>query len=115
MMQALRNLAVCNTLSVETLHGQDKPYLLVTFTRACPLTAFFPPNIMLPLFENEIECKKSSSNKVSVGIGVVIGENSSSVNAFEGGVFGVFGRLSFLDPGFLQRKLPDLILSLFGA
>jgi hypothetical protein len=76
----------------------------------CPLTAFFPPSIILPLFENESCSKKSSSIKLSVGIGVVIGENSSSVFAADGGVL---GRLPFVELGFLQRlTLPEPMLSL---
>jgi hypothetical protein len=75
------------------------------------LTAFFPPNIILPLFENESDSKNSSSIRLSVGIGVLIGVNSSGVD-FDVGVLGIFGVLLFLDPGFLHRlMLPEPTLS----
>jgi hypothetical protein len=66
---------------------------------------------MLPLFENDSDCKNSSSIRLSVGIGVLIGVNSSGVD-FDVGVLGVFGVLLLLDPGFLHRLiLPEPILS----
>jgi hypothetical protein len=70
-----------------------------------------PPNITLPLFENVRDSKNSSSMRLSVGIGVEIGVNSSGVD-FDVGVLGVFGVLLFLDPDFLHRLiLPEPILS----
>jgi hypothetical protein len=64
---------------------------------------------MLPLFENVIPSRKSSSIKLSVGIGVLIGENSSCV----GLDVSVLGILLFLKLGLLHRLiLPDGILSL---
>jgi hypothetical protein len=67
---------------------------------------------MLPLFENDILSRKLSSSKLSVGIGVVIGEKSSvetDVNLF----VGVLGLLLFLEPGILQlRRLSELRLPL---
>ena len=66
---------------------------------------------MLPLFENDSDSKNSSSIRLSVGIGVLIGVNSSGVD-FDVGVLGVFGVLLFLEPGFLHRlMLPEPILS----
>lgn len=80
--------------------------------RECPLTAFLPPSIMLPLFENDNFSRKSSSNKLSVGIGVVMGENSSWVTD-PVSVVGVFGRLPPLKLGFLHLlMLLDSTLSL---
>jgi hypothetical protein len=67
---------------------------------------------MLPLFENDILSRKLSSSKLSVGIGVVIGEKSSvetDVNLF----VGVPGLLLFLEPGILHlRRLSELRLPL---
>jgi len=76
------------------------------------LIAFLPPNITLPLFEKESVSRKSSSSKLSVGMGVVIGEKSSSdVEVFP---VGVLGTLPFLDIGFLHLLiLPEPTLSLF--
>jgi hypothetical protein len=75
------------------------------------LTAFFPPNITLPLFENVSEPINSSSSRLSIGIGVLIGVNSSGVD-FDVGVLGVFGVLLLFEPGLLHRlTLRELVLS----
>lgn len=84
----------------------------ITLVRTGRLTAFFPPSITLPLFENESLPRKSSS-KLSVGMLIVIGVNSSE--AVDRVVFvGVFGLLLLLEERLLHLFEPfELMLLLF--
>ena len=67
--------------------------------------------MMLPRFENEIPSRKSSSIKLSVGIGVVRRENSPSVIDDLSGEVGVLGGEFFTRRAFLHRlPLPELPL-----
>jgi hypothetical protein len=92
LLSASEESSVCD-LSVAT-------YRRVAFCRACLFTAFDPSNIILPLFENSILFNVSSSIRLSVGMGIVIGVYSS--------VGLLSALLLFLLRGLLHRDPPAL-------